>query len=622
MSSAKQRTRAELRRKAARLPSSPGVYLMKNIKNEVIYVGKAKSLKNRVPQYFSSNASHGVKVQRMVENIDDFDYILTDSEFEALVLECSLIKQHYPKYNILLKDAKGYSYIRISRDGWPRITAELQRQDDGADYIGPFTSSSAVSNSVDEAAKIFRLPTCSKEFPRDFKKSRPCLNYFISQCSAPCAGKISEDDYRESVDEAIKFLRGGSAATVAEIQRQMSEASENLMFEKAAKLRDRLAAIKKINEKQKVFSASVREQDVFAVVSDGKKACLNVLRFFGGRLTESEFFIIDAPDSQDEARRELIRSYYAIRTRIPPRISADGGVEDRKLLEEWLSGVAGKRVSIVVPQRGEQARIVEMCRKNASEKLLQYSGKAGKSGKAAAALGELAEMLGISENLEYIEAYDISHTAGSNNVAGMVVFKDGVPFRRAYKRFSIKGFEGQDDYASMAEVIERRFGRYLEEKDTGEGFGKLPDLILVDGGHGQVNAVLPVLKSLGIKVPVFGMVKDNRHRTRAIAQSGGEIALTSKRQAFTLVSAIQEETHRFAVEYHRKRQKKSGLGTSLTTVKGIGEKRAKALLRHFKTVAAVKNASVDELCSAPGMTRPAAEAVYDYFHKEEKTRAD
>ncbi len=601
----------ELRRKAMRLPSTPGVYLMKNSKNEIIYVGKAKALKNRVSQYFGSHLNHGMKVVKMVEHVADFDYILTDSEFEALVLECSLIKQYFPKYNILLKDDKGYSYIRVSRGEWPKITSVLQRLDDDADYIGPFTSSYAVSNSVDEAAKIFRLPTCSKEFPRDFGKSRPCLNHFISQCAAPCAGKISAEDYRESVNEALSFLRGGSAAAVADLRERMESAAENLEFEKAAKLRDRLAAIKRINEKQKVFSVSVPEQDVFAVVSDGTKTCLNVLRFVEGRLTESEFFIIEAPDALSEARRELIRSYYNMRQRIPPRVSVDGEVEDAALLEAWLSDIAKHKVTFVVPQRGEQVQLIDMCRKNAAEKLLHSSGK---TGKGAAALAELAGLLGLSDMPDYIEAYDISHTAGSDNVAGMVVFQNGVPFRQAYKCFSIKGFEGQDDYASMAEVLERRFKRYLEEKDSGESFGKLPDLILLDGGHGQVNAVLPVLKGMDIDVPVFGMVKDNRHRTRAVAASGGELALTSKRQAFTLVSDIQEEVHRYAVEYHRKKHQKSTLGSSLTTIEGIGEKRAKALMKHFKTIAAIKEASVEELSAAPGITLPAAQAVYRHFH--------
>ncbi len=602
----------ELRAKAMRLPTTPGVYLMKNKNGDIIYVGKAKALKNRVSQYFGSHTNHGIKVIKMVSNVADFDYILTDSEFEALVLECSLIKQYSPKYNILLKDAKGYSYIRISRDSWPKISSVFQKSDDGAEYIGPFTSSYAVTNSVDEARKIFRLPSCSREFPRDCGKGRACLNFFISQCSAPCAGKITEAEYNEAVSEAISFLKGGSASTVAELKAQMDEAAENLEFERAARLRDRLSAIKKINEKQKVFSAPVEEQDVFAIVAENDKACLNVLRFTEGRLAESEYFIIDTPDSLPQARKELIRSFYAIRSRIPARISVDGEVEDSALIGEWLSGIAGRKVTIALPQRGEQVRIIEMCKKNAAEKLMQSFGRTSKS---AAALGELAELLGLSSMPEYIEAYDISHTAGSDNVAGMVVFNNGVPFKPAYKRFAIKGFEGQDDYASMAEVLSRRFRHYLDEKDSGEGFGRLPDLILLDGGHGQVNAVLPVMREYGIDVPVFGMVKDNRHRTRAVAASGGELALTSRRQAFTLVSTIQEEVHRFAVSYHRAKHKKSGFTSSLTSIEGIGEARAKALLKHLKTIAAIKEASEDELAAVPGISRPAAVAVFNYFHE-------
>lgn len=602
----------ELRAKAMRLPTTPGVYLMKNKSGDIIYVGKAKALKNRVSQYFGSHTNHGIKVIKMVSNVADFDYILTDSEFEALVLECSLIKQYSPKYNILLKDAKGYSYIRISRDSWPKISSVFQKADDGAEYIGPFTSSYAVTNSVDEARKIFRLPSCSREFPRDCGKGRACLNFFISQCSAPCAGKITEAEYNEAVSEAISFLKGGSASTVAELKAQMDEAAENLEFERAARLRDRLSAIKRINEKQKVFSAPVEEQDVFAIVAENDKACLNVLRFTDGRLAESEYFIIDTPDSLPQARKELIRSFYAIRSRIPARISVDGEVEDSALIGEWLSGIAGRKVTIALPQRGEQVRIIEMCKKNAAEKLMQSFGRTSKS---TAALGELAELLGLSSMPEYIEAYDISHTAGSDNVAGMVVFNNGVPFKPAYKRFAIKGFEGQDDYASMAEVLSRRFRHYLDEKDSGDGFGRLPDLILLDGGHGQVNAVLPVMREYGIDVPVFGMVKDNRHRTRAVAASGGELALTSRRQAFTLVSTIQEEVHRFAVSYHRAKHKKSGFTSSLTSIEGIGEARAKALLKHFKTIAAIKEASEDELAAVPGISRPAAVAVFNYFHE-------
>lgn len=607
----------ELRQKAMRLPQTPGVYLMKNRQGTIIYVGKAKALKNRVSQYFGSHRNHGVKVIRMVENVADFDYILTDSEFEALVLECSLIKQYNPKYNILLKDDKGYSYIRVSNDGWPMISAVLQKNEDGATYIGPFTSHFTVNNSVDEALKIYRLPRCGKLFPRDIGKGRPCLNYFIQQCSAPCAGKISEAEYREAVDEALAFLKGGTSDALQDLQKRMEQAAENLEFEKAARLRDRINAIKRSADKQKVYSAAVEEQDVFAVVCEKEKSCLNVLRFDDGRLRESEFFIFDTPENLPECRTELIRSFYSMDRHVPPRIAVDGEMEDEELMGQWLSEKAGRKVYIVQPQRGAQMQLIDLCQKNAAEKLMQTSGRTSRH---ATALRELASLLGLSSIPEYIESYDISHTAGSDNVAGMVVFKDGVPYKPAYKRFSIKSFTGQDDYGSMAEVLERRFRHYLEEKDTGEGFGKLPDLILLDGGQGQVHAVQPVLEQLGIHVPLFGMVKDNHHRTRAIAADGGEIALTSKRSAFTLVSEIQEEVHRFSIGYHRSKHRKAGLSTTLTDIEGIGPARAKALLQHFRTLTAVKEADIDDLCAVKGISRPAAEAVYYTFHPKEEEK--
>lgn len=602
-----------LRAKAMRLPLTPGVYIMKNAQSKIIYIGKAKALKNRVSQYFGSQTNHQIKVRRMVEHVNDFDYILTDSEFEALVLECSLIKQHQPKYNILLKDDKGYHYIRVTNDSWPVISASKQLLDDGARYIGPFTSSYSVTQAVDEALKIFRLPQCNKKFPRDIGKGRPCLNYFIEQCSAPCAGKISHKEYCEAVDEALAFLQGGSAKTLKDLQSRMEEAAENLEFEKAANLRDRIAAIRKIYEKQKVVAAGVQEQDVFAVAGSAQTACLMVLRFADGRLYDSEHFFLEDEESVPSARFEMLSRYYTLRDHVPPRILIDGEVEDSSLLEEWLSEKAGRKVHLVVPQRGEQAHLLEMCRSNAAEKLAQ---KLGRAGRETAALDELGRLLGLENPPEYIESYDISHTAGTDNVAGMVVFKGGVPYKQAYKRFAIKSFDGQDDYGSMREVLTRRFKRYFEEKDSGEGFGKLPDLILLDGGQGQVNAVQPVLDSFNLKIPLFGMVKDDRHRTRAIAVNGGEISIQSKRACFTLVSSIQEEVHRFAIGYHKLKHKKRSFSSSLTEIEGIGETRAKALLRVFQTVRAISEADVSELARVKGMTLPAAEKVYAHFHSE------
>ncbi len=607
----------KLRKKAMSLPLTPGVYLMKNKKGEIIYVGKAKALKNRVSQYFGSQHNHTEKVRKMVENVEDFDYILCGSEFEALVLECSLIKQHSPKYNILLKDDKGYSYIKVTGGEWKNFTAVKQKDDPDAEYIGPYMNSFGISNAISNAKKIFRIPQCGKKFPKEYKKSRPCLNYSIGQCSAPCAGKITAEAHNEAVERALDFIVNGSGPVVEELTAKMNAAAENLEYEKAAKLRDIINSIKKVTDKQKVVAAAVEEQDVFAVVgaSQGNtsKACLSVLRFKESRLYESEHFIIDLPEDLPQARNELLRSYYSMRDFVPGRVTLDGEVEDASLMEEWLTSLAGRRVHIVIPQRGEQYSLVEMCRSNAAQKLAIYMGVAGKS---TAALDELGKLLGLKAPPSYIESYDISHTAGTNNVAGMVVFKDGQPFKKAYKRFAVKSFSGQDDYGSMAEVLDRRLTEYENAEDKTEGFGRLPDLILLDGGKGQVNAVIPVLEDHGIDVPVFGMVKDNHHRTRAIATSGDELVLTSKRAAFALVGSIQEEVHRYSVAYHHSKNKKSALATSLKTIDGIGDGRAKALLRQFKTMRAISQATEEELMKVKGMSRNAAREVYSAFHSE------
>lgn len=603
-----------LRKKAMSLPLLPGVYIMKNADGEIIYIGKAKALKNRVSQYFGSQNRHPVKVRKMVENVDRFDYIVTGSEFEALVLECSLIKQHSPKYNILLKDDKGYSYIRISEGEYRKISAVFNKKDDGSEYIGPYLSSYSVRQSVDAANKIFKLPQCNKVFPRDFGKSRPCLNYYISQCCGLCTGKIKKSDYDEAVDGAIAFLKGDSRDIIADLRVKMEKAAEELDFEQAAKLRDRINSIERIKEKQKVVYKSVEEQDVFATADIDGSVCLAVLRFSNGRLFDSEYFFFDDPGDKKGMRSDFITSYYSMRDSIPKRVTVDGEVADRELLEQWLSEKKGKKVTVFVPARGEQLEIVNMCRKNAEEKLAI---KKGRTGREIAVLDELKDLLGLKKTPEYIESYDISHTAGQDSVAGMIVFKGGKPYRKAYKRFSIKSFDGNDDYRAMNEVLTRRFSEYEKSKDSTEGFGKLPDLILLDGGVGQVHAVEPVLREFGLKIPLFGMVKDNRHRTRAISGDGGEIAINSKRQVFTLVSEIQNEVHRFSVAYHHQKHAKRGLSLSLTEIEGVGEKRASALLKYFKTMTAIKNAEVDELSKAPGITSAVAQNIYDYYRTKD-----
>ena len=607
----------ELRAKAMKLPLSPGVYIMKNKQDEIIYIGKAKALKNRVSQYFGSDKHHQEKVRKMVMNVDHFDYILCGSEFEALVLECSLIKQHKPKYNILLKDDKGYSYIRISNDEWRKVSFTMQKNDDGAEYLGPYMSAWYAKNAADSALKIFGLPSCNKSFPRDCGKGRPCLNYYIKQCCAPCSGKVSLNNYSERVNSAIDFLKNGDAQAIRLMTRQMNEAAERMDFELAARLRDRIGAVKKLNEKQQVVAARLPEQDAVCMMTEGEDAAFAVLRFHDGRLYDKEDFLIkDFGKGSDgaSARAEFLKRYYTMRQNVPPVIALDETPEDEALLLEWLSQKRGKTVKFIYPQKGEQQKILSMCRRNAAEKLAQSHGHLGHE---LSALDELASLLGLSAPPEYIESYDISNLMGSENVAGMVVFRSGRPLKSAYRKFAIKGFVGQDDYASMHEVLTRRFEEYFKLKDTGEGFGRLPDLILLDGGKGQVAAVRPVLKRFGLDIPLFGMVKDGSHRTRAITDEGQEISITSKRQAFTLVSSIQDEVHRFAIGYHRASRKKHTISSTLTEIEGVGTERAKSLLSYFKTIRRIKEADVKELLQADKMNRPAAEAIYRHFHPEE-----
>lgn len=605
-------TEKELRKKAMALPLNPGVYIMKNKDKKIIYIGKAKALKNRVSSYFGSHTNHSLKVIRMVENVDDFDYILCDTEFEALVLECSLIKQHTPKYNILLKDDKGYNYIKITKEEFPKISEAKQVLDDNATYIGPFVSNFSVKNAVEETLRIFKLPQCNKIFPKDYNKSRPCLNGFMGICSAPCNGRISKEDYQASINDAIAFLKGGAVKSVEDMEKRMYEYSEAMEFEKAAKLRDRIKAIRNLDEKQKVVSINVPEEDVFALVNSNKKACFEVIRFKYGKLVDSEHWIIDSVDDLEEARFDLIERYYSIRSDIPGRIAVDGDILEEELLHEYLEKERGKKLEFIHPQKGEHLSIVNLCIKNANEHLAQNQGRLGKE---FAALEELAELLGLPKPPEYIESYDISHTFGADNVAGMVVFHNGRPMKKAYKRFAIKGFDGQNDVGSMNEVLERRFKHYYEDDDEST-FKILPDLILLDGGQPQVNAVLPVIAKMNIDVPVFGMVKDNKHRTRAIAYNGGEIEINSHRSAFTLVSRIQEEVHRFAITYHHKKHQKSSFTSSLLKIDGIGEKKAKALMKQFKTISAIKEASVDELSAVNGISKANAKSVYQFYRND------
>ncbi len=597
-----------LKGKANKLPKTPGVYIMRNKSGEIIYVGKAKALKNRVTQYFGSGNNHPEKVRKMVSNVEDFDFVLCDSEFEALILENSLIKQNQPKYNILLKDDKGYHYIKITNEKWQKITTSKDTSDKKAKYIGPYYSSLVVKDTVDEALKIFRLPDCNRSFD---KPSKPCLNSHIGRCDAPCKGRIKLEDYREAVNSAVSFIKNGTDGdTIKKLECRMNEAAENLNFEYAAKLRDRINAIKKLTDKQKVVSCTYKSQDVFSSVASGGICCVAVLVFRNNRLTDKRVFYIDGSYSKDELYSEFLSRYYDGESDFPNRILLDVDILDRELISRFLKEISGKSIQIVCPERGEQKSLVSMCSKNAAENLAL---KLNRTAHETEALSSLKEVLGLKHTPEIIEAYDISNTGGEENVAGMVVFKDGKPNKKHYKHFKIKGFSGQDDYRSMAEVLDRRFNEY--EKGADEGFSRLPDLILLDGAAGQISAVLPVLKSHNIDVPVFGMVKDGKHRTRAIATSGDDIEIKANRAVFSFITAVQDEVHRFAISFHRKKRSKKMLGSSLTEIEGVGDKTAAALMKHFKTITAIKSASADEISSVKGVNKTAAQSIYNYFNK-------
>ena len=600
-----------LREKARQLPAEPGVYLMRDGAGEIIYVGKAKALRNRVSSYFRSIEKHHEKTLRQVHAARDFETIVTATEFEALVLECSMIKQYQPKYNILLKDDKGYHYLRVSKEEYPRITAEKQLVNDGARWLGPYTSSFVVGQTVDEVNKAFMLPTCKRKFPEDFKKGRPCLNYHIQQCIGLCNGKTSQARFGEIIEQAVEFITQGASGSLELLEGRMLAASEAMDFEKAAFYRDRIRAIKKMAEQQNVVFAKSEDADVIALLQNGKESCAAILKIRGQRLVDKQTFQLGELDELPTARAELLLSLYGRSgAEIPPSILLDGECEDSELIERYLREHRGKKAVLHIPVRGEGLRLVKMASANAAQQLAH---KIERTGRELAALDELARLLGLGRTPDYIEAYDISNYAGQTVVGGMVVFENGRPLKAAYKKFNIKTVTGPDDYASMREVLSRRFARYLEEKEEGKGFGRLPDLILLDGGQGHVRAAEPVLKEMGLEIPLFGMVKDSKHKTRAIAQTGGEIAIAASRSAFALVTKIQEEVHRFSLSHMQQRHKKGGFALRLTQVEGVGEKRAAALLKHFKTQKALNAATPEELAAAPGMTLKTAQAVHAFL---------
>ena len=603
-------TRQELFEKAKTLPLLPGVYIIRDKNDEIIYIGKAKELRKRVSQYFKEGADHLPKVQKMVDNAFSFDVIVTNSEFEALTLECSQIKLHSPKYNILLKDDKGYNFIKISKEPFPRITAEFQVLDDSK-YLGPYMSSFAVREMVATAQQIFRLPTCNRVFPRDFGKERPCLNFHIKKCMGLCRGKISQQDYNDIIDSAVKFIKQDTDKIIEVLQQNMEEAAEELNFEKAALIRDQINAINKLSAGQNVVNDSLQSHDFIAVAGSGKNCCVAVLRFRQGRLMDKKEHVFFGEENMEDVRDEFLVQFYS--TEQPPKnVLLDAMPMDEDIVE-YIRLQSKTKVNVGYVQKGENLKIIKMAYTNAVERLARESGRLDKSQRF---LDELANMLGLPEAPHTIESYDISNWGDGTSVAGMVVFEDGKPKKSGYRTFKMRTVAGTDDYASMQETLSRRVSEF--EKGAQGQFGVKPDVIFLDGGKGQLSSVLEILAGTAFRdVPVFGMVKDSKHRTRAMVGKDGEIAIAMHKGIFKFVTEIQDEVHRFSIEYQRRNRKSKSYAVTLTKVPGIGEKKAENLMRKFKTVANVKAAEMNDLIEAEGISYKDARNIYYYFHDEE-----
>lgn len=615
-----------------KLPDKPGVYLMHDKNDTIIYVGKAVVLKNRVRQYFQSNRGKSPKIQRMVEQIAWFEYIVVDSEMEALILECNLIKEHQPKYNTMLKDDKHYPYIRLTaNEDYPRIMLARERKKDKAKYFGPYTSGQAVHDSIDLLKKTYFVRSCNKVLPRDMGKERPCLYYHMGQCKAPCQGYISKEEYKENIGQVEEFLNGNYALITKRLEQQMMKFSEEMEFEKAAEYRDLLFSVKRLAEKQKADDDMNVERDIIAFATAGNEAVAQVFFVRGGKMVGREHFYLTGVENEDRSTvmANFIKQFYSGTPHIPKELLLSNETDDQELLENWLTARRGRKVRIVIPKKGSKERLVELAEKNASFVLQKDSERiAEQEKKTKGALKEIAGWLDM-DNLNRIEAFDISNTSGFENVASMVVFEGGKPKKADYRKFKTRTIDGPDDYASMKEVLTRRFEhakRELEElkenyeetsgediKDMGS-FTRLPDLILMDGGRGQVNIALEVLAEQRLSIPVCGMVKDNNHRTRGLYYNNIEIPIDARSEGFHLITRIQDETHRFAIEYHRSLRGKAQTHSILDDISGVGGARRRTLMKHYGSLEALKQAEVEELAKLPSMNIRAAQAVYDFFH--------
>ena len=584
-----------------KLPAKPGVYLMHGEKDEIIYVGKAISLKNRVRQYFQASRNKGAKIEQMVGHISRFEYIVTDSELEALILECNLIKEHRPKYNTMLMDDKGYPFIKVTVDeDYPRVMLARSVKKDKAKYFGPFTSAGAVKDIIELIRKLYHIRNCNRNLPRDLGKDRPCLNYHIKQCNAPCQGYISKEEYGTSIDKVIRFLNGHYEEVLRDLEDRMREASEEMEFERAIEYRELIGSVKRIAEKQKITDNRGEDRDILAVVKDEEDAVVQIFFIRGGRLIgRDHFFLRNATGhTEEELLSSFIKQFYAGTPFIPAEVIIQEELEEQELLEQWLKKKSEHRVYIRVPKKGEKEKLVELARKNAQLVLTTDKERLKREeGRTIGAVKEIENLLGL-ENIVRMEAFDISNTSGFASVGSMIVYEKGKPKRTDYRKFKIKSVYGSDDYASMEEVLTRRFSHGLDERLAGKDMGSFtvfPDLILMDGGKGQVNVALSVLEKLQLQIPVCGMVKDDNHRTRGLYYNNKEIQIDRTSEGFKLITRIQDEAHRFAIEFHRKLRSQGQVHSVLDDIKGIGPARRKALMKHFESIEAIQNASVEEL---------------------------
>ncbi len=611
--------------KLKNLPEKPGVYIMKDEYDEIIYVGKAINLKNRVRQYFHASNKHP-KVAQMVYRIRDLEYIITDTELEALILECNLIKKHRPRYNVLMKDDKSYPYIKVTvNEEYPRLQTTREIKKDGARYFGPYTDGGAVNRTLEVLKRMFPIRNCNKNLEKSKKIERPCLNYHIGKCMAPCQGNVDRNEYMEAVKSVCMVLDGKQEEIVADLEKKMHNAAENLDFERAADIRDNINSLRKIGEKQKIITASMEDKDIIAFARENEDACVQIFFIRGGKLIGREhFFLTDsAYEDADEILGGFLKQFYNDEVFIPKEIVLQDEVDEMNIIERWLADKKGSKVKLTVPQRGEKQKLIEMVEKNAKDTLSIYIEKQKSDiDKTLGACRELAEYIGLEKPPMRIEAYDISHLQGVENVGSMIVFEAGKAKNRDYRRFKIKYVEGADDYQSMKEIITRRFVHGLKEREQLDEAGKeyeagkfsaFPDLIMIDGGIGQVNSALSVLKELDIKLPVCGMVKDDKHRTRGLIYNGIEKSIPINTNAFRMITHIQDEAHRFAISYHRSLRSKSTVKSALDEIPGIGDTRRQELLKHFGSLKKIKEASQEELSSVSGINKKIAETIYNFF---------